>query len=322
MTTRTTRIYEALNQDPELLYEVLRVVHQQRRRTAGPWLQVSKNRHVRRGPSGENVAAINYTSDGNFKWTLSLKGTPINGVTTERLEHGLQPTLPEAQRRADELLKNNAWKIEPKPPPKPTYQPKPGTDEVRSAPQCGDHMYPTDFTLFQDLFQDLKLDQFLDLEWGQPTVTFFGNTNPLPRLTTMYGHAYNYSGVQHPERPMPTSLTTIRDQIEALTGFHANAVLGNLYRDGSDTVGWHSDDDYNATDPRVASVSIGATRRFRIRTKRPKGSTEPRQTWDLNLEHGDLLLMGPQAQELYQHAVPRTSKPIDTRINLTFRSMH
>jgi alkylated DNA repair dioxygenase AlkB len=181
---------------------------------------------------------------------------------------------------------------------------------------------PPDFTLSPgNPLEHLTLDELAKLDWLEKTISFYGKTSSLPRLTTMYGHEYVYSGVRHPHRPLPAILESIRDQIESLTGFHANAVLGNLYRDGSDTVGWHSDDDYNATDPRVASVSIGATRRFRIRTKARPSDGSRRTSWTTELTHGSLLLMGPQAQKLYDHHVPRESKTTGPRINLTFRSM-
>ncbi len=81
-------------------------------------------------------------------------------------------------------------------------------------------------------------------------------------------------------------------------------------------MGWHSDDEpvLGAT-PTIASVSLGAARRFRIRRRLD------RACFDLVLEHGSLLVMSGTSQREYQHSVPKTAKPTHERINLTFRTI-
>jgi alkylated DNA repair dioxygenase AlkB len=173
------------------------------------------------------------------------------------------------------------------------------------------------FTLFPAAFTDVELEALKGLAWEQKQLTMYGKTFDLPRLTTMYGSAYRYSGVHHPARAMPQVLAGLRARVEEITGVAGfDSVLGNLYRGGQDSVGWHSDDDYNAVKPHVASLSFGATRRFRLRSKADKSITHT-----MELEHGSLLLMGERCQLDWMHCVPRTSKKVGERINLTFRCM-
>ncbi|MBP9129397.1 MAG: alpha-ketoglutarate-dependent dioxygenase AlkB, partial [Steroidobacteraceae bacterium] len=100
-----------------------------------------------------------------------------------------------------------------------------------------------------------------------------------------------------------------------LTGHCYNSVLLNLYRDGRDGMGWHADDEPElGREPVIASVSFGATRRFKLRHRRSRIAA-----CTLDLAHGDLLLMAGVTQHLYLHAVPKTARPVGARVNLTFR---
>jgi hypothetical protein len=108
---RARRVYDTLSQDPALLYELLALVNQHRRRIAGPWTKEHDGRHKRVGPTGTNIAAINYLKDGNWRWTVSLRSTPVNGVSHERLEQGVEPNEAEAKRKADLLLAENVWRF-------------------------------------------------------------------------------------------------------------------------------------------------------------------------------------------------------------------
>ena len=161
-----------------------------------------------------------------------------------------------------------------------------------------------------------------ELEWEQHSFTIFGRTVPMPRRIQMYGpHGYRYSGVVHPPRPLPPRLQQIRVHVEALTGRPFNSVLANLYRDGADSMGWHTDDDYpHGGQPMVASVSFGAARRFRMRPRR-REERSPRASVGWTLPHGSLLTMDGPARVDWQHAVPRTKRPVGPRVNLTFRQM-
>ncbi len=117
--------------------------------------------------------------------------------------------------------------------------------------------------------------------------------------------------------PLPwiPAILEIKDKIEPLAGVTFNGVLLNLYRDGRDSMGWHSDDEKELGKGSViASVSLGATRRFVFR-RRDNNTIKQ----ELNLAHGDLLIMRGETQQYWQHQVPKTAKKVGPRINLTFR---
>lgn len=158
------------------------------------------------------------------------------------------------------------------------------------------------------------------IDWKQRSVVVFGTTHLQPRLTRWYGPTeYTYSHLTWEADPLPEGLQRILREVEALTGHEFNSVLCNLYRDGSDCIGWHSDDEaLFGTDPVVASVSFGATRMFKMRTK-----TEPREKYEVALTDHSLLVMGKGVQELWQHSIPAVgkSKPVGVRVNLTFRKV-
>lgn len=156
------------------------------------------------------------------------------------------------------------------------------------------------------------------VDWEQPRVRFGGRELPTPRLVAFYGpHAYAYSGIVHPARALPDEVEALRRRLVAETGHPFNCVLMNLYRDGSDSVSWHSDDDYpHGGAPAVGSVSLGATRRFRIAPRRGGGTSV-----GVDLAAGSLLLMEGRSQLDYRHALPKTAAAVGTRVNLTFRCM-
>jgi len=107
--------------------------------------------------------------------------------------------------------------------------------------------------------------------------------------------------------------------VEAATGGRFNSALANAYRDGRDSMGWHSDDEKElGRAPLIASVSLGAERRFLLRPRvRTAEGRAPAS--GLTLEHGSLLVMKGDSQRRFQHALPRTRKPTGLRINLTYR---
>jgi alkylated DNA repair dioxygenase AlkB len=152
------------------------------------------------------------------------------------------------------------------------------------------------------------------LDWAQETAFLFGRRVAVPRLTAWYGdHPYTYSGVTHPPAPWPPVLAELRDRVRAVAP-GMNAVLANRYRDGRDSVSWHSDDEPEfGPDPVIASVSLGATRRFSLRHR------ATRVRVDVDLPHGSLLLMAGASQRAWHHALPKTARPVGPRINLTFR---
>jgi alkylated DNA repair dioxygenase AlkB len=137
-----------------------------------------------------------------------------------------------------------------------------------------------------------------------------------PRLTAWYGDpgaTYRYSGIRNEPDVWTPALADLRERIQAETGARYNSVLLNRYRDGRDSVDWHSDDEPElGPDPTIASLSLGATRDFVLRHRR----TKARKVFAL--QSGDLLVMRGAVQRDWQHAIPKVAEAGE-RINLTFR---
>jgi len=154
-----------------------------------------------------------------------------------------------------------------------------------------------------------------ELDWRQDTARIVGREVQLPRLTAWYGDAgYRYSGIDNSPEPWLPTLLELKATAEDLAGTTFNSVLANLYRDGRDSMGWHSDDERElGVDPVIASLSFGAVRRFRLKHKREPLSLA------LDLQPGSCLVMAGTLQHHWRHALPKTSKPVGPRVNLTFR---
>jgi len=156
------------------------------------------------------------------------------------------------------------------------------------------------------------------ITWQQEDIVMFGEPRRVPRLVAWHGDpgtAYTYSGTAHEPLPWTPVLQSIRSRVQDLTSHSFNSVLLNRYRDGRDGMGWHADDERElGRDPAIASVSLGATRRFKLRHRRLRDAVAT-----IELAHGDLLLMAGRTQHDYVHAVPKTTRPVGERVNLTFR---
>lgn len=156
--------------------------------------------------------------------------------------------------------------------------------------------------------------------WTQPTIKLYGRQFAVPRLVVWYGDPearYSYSGQVHEPLPWTPLLNDIRERVQLQVGHRLNGVLLNLYRDGQDAMGWHSDDEPElGPEPLVVSLNLGATRRFDFRRK---GAA--RIEHSLELEHGSLLVMRGPTQHYWQHQIARTRKVSEPRLNLTFRQL-
>ena len=156
--------------------------------------------------------------------------------------------------------------------------------------------------------------------WEVHRIRLFGREVASPRLSCWIGDAdaaYRYSGTRFQPRPWLPALAALRDRLASELAQPFNSVLANRYRSGADAMGWHSDDERElGPGPLIASVSLGATRRFLLRHR-----GDPAQRLALDLEQGSLLLMGGQTQQYWKHALPRTARPVGERINLTFRQV-
>ncbi|MGK2957867.1 MAG: alpha-ketoglutarate-dependent dioxygenase AlkB family protein [Acidimicrobiales bacterium] len=157
--------------------------------------------------------------------------------------------------------------------------------------------------------------------WKQESIVMYGKPMPVPRLSAWYGemeNVYTYSGISMAPLAWTPLLREIKSAIEEESNLGFNCVLINLYRNGRDSVSWHSDDEPElGENPVIASLSLGQTRKFQLRNKLRHDLKE-----EIELTHGSLLVMSGSTQECWQHQVPKTSRGIGPRINLTFRNTY
>ena len=168
---------------------------------------------------------------------------------------------------------------------------------------------------------DALLQELLGtLRWEQREVVIFGRRVAQPRLVCWIADfAYTYSGLTLPAAPWPEPVQRVRRRVEEAVFGESRGqfggVLANLYRDGRDAMGLHADDEPELLpDAEIASVSLGAERRFVLKPRDP--SVAP---YELRPAHGSLLVMGGTLQRHWRHGVPREARVSRPRINLTFR---
>ena len=166
-------------------------------------------------------------------------------------------------------------------------------------------------SLYYQLMEGLKLEQ--------NEITIFGKTYNTPRLEAFYarnGEQYGYSGKKMKTRRFTPLINSICQQIETFTGESFNSVLVNLYRDGQDSNGWHSDDEKElGPTPFIASLSLGETREIQFKHK----NSGERCVYPL--ENGSLMLMSGEIQKYWKHQIPKTKRKKEARLNLTFRKI-
>ncbi|MCB1758391.1 MAG: alpha-ketoglutarate-dependent dioxygenase AlkB [Gammaproteobacteria bacterium] len=176
----------------------------------------------------------------------------------------------------------------------------------------GDFLQPVQH---QGLFARLRES----LRWEQSEIRIAGRMVRIPRLNAWYGDRgsrYRYSGRLFEATPWSAELLQLRDLVERECDAGFNSVLANLYRDGGDSVAWHADDEPElGTDPTIASLSLGASRKFQLKHKSDRSI--PRI--DLELPDNSLLIMAGSLQHEWIHQLPKTRRPVGARINLTFR---
>ena len=167
-----------------------------------------------------------------------------------------------------------------------------------------------------DSLFNLLLDE---IAWAEEDILMFGKWVKVPRLMCWYGDVeacYRYSGVMHTPLPWTPRLLSIKEKVECQCGCGFNSVLANLYRDGKDSMGCHSDDEPElGSNPTIASLSLGDERLFRLHHKKSK------KTLSISLAHGDLLVMAGTCQRFWLHSVPKTKSHKTARINLTYRKI-
>lgn len=168
---------------------------------------------------------------------------------------------------------------------------------------------------------DTLMDALLaQVPWEIHRIRMFGRWLDSPRLSCWMGDAdahYRYSGADFAPHPWAPAVQALRERLQLACDGRFNSVLLNCYRDGRDSMGWHSDDEPElGARPLIASLSLGAPRRFLLRRR-----DDPAQKFEYLLGHGDLLLMRGHCQRDYQHALPKTARVSGERINLTFRQI-
>jgi alkylated DNA repair dioxygenase AlkB len=166
---------------------------------------------------------------------------------------------------------------------------------------------------------DHLLERFIkDTPWRQTVQKLYDKEVITPRLTAWYGDFgtdYSASGKVADPIPWTKELLMIKAKVEPLAGVKFNSVLLNYYRDGNDSVAWHSDrESVLGKHPVIASVSFGQVRSFDIRNKQ-----DHREKYSVRLEHGSFLLMKAGLQEYWEHRIAKSIKPMKARVNLTFR---
>ena len=170
-----------------------------------------------------------------------------------------------------------------------------------------------------DSYISLSLDESI-VAWKQEKISMYGKEIQIPRQTAWFsqqGLAYSYSGIPMNPAHYPKFIEEIQQKIQEVCHSSFNSVLLNCYRDGSDSVSWHSDDERElGPEIQIASVSLGVSRDFQLR-KKPSTKTD----FKISLEHGSLLIMDHPFQRYWEHQIPKRKNVIGPRVNLTFRQI-
>ena len=158
-----------------------------------------------------------------------------------------------------------------------------------------------------------------EIEWEQHRIKIFGKWVDCPRLSAWYGDPealYSYSNLSLTPKAWTPTLLEVRNQLAETIERPFNSVLLNLYRNGNDSMGWHSDDEWEmGLDPVIASISLGSPRKMKFRHRFDSQVSN----FALELSQGSLLIMAGTTQKFWQHEIPKTKKLVGERLNLTFR---
>ena len=179
--------------------------------------------------------------------------------------------------------------------------------------------------LYPSLLSNQDADQLFDILktsiiWEKHKIKLYGEVHDVPRLTAWYGDpnkSYEYSGIKLKTRLWNAGLLKIREKIETISKTKFNSVLLNLYRSGSDSVLWHSDDEPElGKNPVIGSLSLGEAREFQMKHKYDRDLKKK-----ILLQHGSFLLMKGKTQHNWLHQIPKRKNLKSERINLTFRTI-
>jgi alkylated DNA repair dioxygenase AlkB len=186
-------------------------------------------------------------------------------------------------------------------------------------PQDGIALY------YEKIVNDDEVKQLYDallnnIHWENERVIMFGKEIITKRKVAFFSDpsiTYRYASKTKIGLPWTDSLLTIKNRVESITKESYNACLLNLYHNGEESMGWHSDNEKEIiANSSIASLSLGANRKFSFKHKLSK------ETVSIELEDGSLLEMKGSVQTHWWHALLKSKKVTDARINLTFRQMH
>lgn len=182
----------------------------------------------------------------------------------------------------------------------------------------GEYLFYPNF--FSKTESDLFFQKFKsEILWKQESMNMYGKQVMFPRLTAWYGDndkPYSFSGITLSPHSWSKELLEIKNKIEPIAKTQFNSVLLNQYRNGNDSISWHTDAEKElGTNPIIGSVNFGATRKFQLR------HIETKEKIEIELTHGSLLIMQGELQHFWQHQVPKTTQKVNERINLTFREI-
>jgi alkylated DNA repair dioxygenase AlkB len=184
-----------------------------------------------------------------------------------------------------------------------------------------------DIEFWSDFLAPSRADDLLstlltETPWVHGEIAIYGKKVKMPRLTAWYGDpgaVYTYSGLRNEPLPWSAALSEIRADVESFAEHTFNSVLLNYYRNGDDYMSWHRDDEPElGPRPVIASVTLGAARRFQFREARPAEAGK-RKTHEIELTHWSLLVMRGDTQRVWEHGIPKAKGVVEPRINLTFR---
>lgn len=157
-----------------------------------------------------------------------------------------------------------------------------------------------------------------EIAWAQDHIKLFGKSMPVPRMSAWFSSisaSYRYSGLVHQPQVMPNFVRELLREVSKRTEINFNSILVNLYQDGTQSMGWHADDEPElGPDVSIASLSVGAERELRFRHRHDKDLRLA-----ISLEHGSLLMMYPPLQEYWLHELPKRRSITEPRINFSFR---
>lgn len=181
-----------------------------------------------------------------------------------------------------------------------------------------DIIYYPEFIIEQN-YLDLFNSLMQEVEWQEEYLRIFNKVIKCPRKIAWYGDCginYKYAGISHSTIGWISIIDKLRIDIEKLTNCKFNFVLLNYYADGSDYMGWHSDNEKSlGKNPTIASISLGVTRSMAFKNKKNK------QIRKFDLHNGSLLIMSGNTQDEWLHCIPKSKHILTSRINLTFRNV-